>query len=206
MSSFRCLLTGDSPLVLTALGLLLQDELEVESVPSILQEFSESVDRFRPNIVVIDRDPDDDGMRLRACAGALRPAPEVLFLASRASGASGVECIDRSSSPEQFVAAVRIAAQKGQMSLARRLRNGLALVDAATGDTARLSIREQQVLRQLSLGKRMKEVAHDLGISPRTVAFHKYRAMQANGLRNNYELLRFCIRFGLLSAVGDFGE
>ena len=51
----------------------------------------------------------------------------------------------------------------------------------------------------------MKQVANDLGISPRTVAFHKYKAMQVNGLRNNYELLQFCIKLGLLRTMGDFG-
>jgi DNA-binding CsgD family transcriptional regulator len=45
----------------------------------------------------------------------------------------------------------------------------------------------------------MKQVAYQLGIAPRTVAFHKYKAMEANGLRNNVDLMAFALHHGLLA-------
>jgi len=52
------------------------------------------------------------------------------------------------------------------------------------------------VLALLVQGLTMKQVAHELGITPRTVAFHKYRAMEANGLRDNADLMAFALRHG----------
>jgi DNA-binding CsgD family transcriptional regulator len=44
----------------------------------------------------------------------------------------------------------------------------------------------------------MKEVAAVLGITPRTVAFHKYRMMESLGIRSSAELVRFAVRSGLV--------
>ena len=65
--------------------------------------------------------------------------------------------------------------------------------------TARVTHRERQVLTLLERGLSMKQAARLLGISPRTVAFHKYHAMASNGLHSNAELLDFVIREGILA-------
>jgi len=44
----------------------------------------------------------------------------------------------------------------------------------------------------------MKEVAAVLCITPRTVAFHKYRIMEALGIDNNAQLVQYAIKTGLL--------
>jgi DNA-binding CsgD family transcriptional regulator len=46
----------------------------------------------------------------------------------------------------------------------------------------------------------MKEVANILGVTPRTVAFHKYKIMQRLGLKNNSDLVRLAIRAHLIPA------
>jgi len=40
----------------------------------------------------------------------------------------------------------------------------------------------------------MREVAAALAITPRTVAFHKYRTMRKFGLKTNAEFIRFAIK------------
>jgi DNA-binding NarL/FixJ family response regulator len=57
-----------------------------------------------------------------------------------------------------------------------------------------LSPRGQEVLRLLAGGRTMKETAARLGITPRTVAFHKYRIMQQLSLRSSAELVQFAVR------------
>ena len=57
-----------------------------------------------------------------------------------------------------------------------------------------LTSREREILQLLAEGKSMKEVADILKVTPRTVAFHKYRIMRDFGLENNSELLRFAIK------------
>jgi DNA-binding CsgD family transcriptional regulator len=43
----------------------------------------------------------------------------------------------------------------------------------------------------------MPQAATLLGIRPRTVAFHKYRAMEALGARSSAELVSMAVRRGL---------
>lgn len=61
-----------------------------------------------------------------------------------------------------------------------------------------LSSREVEVLRLVVSGLPMKSVARRLGITARTVAFHKYRAMRLLGLRGNADLIDYAIQHGLL--------
>jgi DNA-binding NarL/FixJ family response regulator len=69
----------------------------------------------------------------------------------------------------------------------------------AENPVTRLSPREREVLKLLVTGMSMKAVARQLGIAPRTIAFHKYRAMETLGLHGNSDLVDFAIRHGLLA-------
>jgi DNA-binding CsgD family transcriptional regulator len=46
----------------------------------------------------------------------------------------------------------------------------------------------------LAEGKSMKEAASVLGVAYRTVAFHKYRAMQEVGCKTHADLIRFAVK------------
>jgi DNA-binding NarL/FixJ family response regulator len=61
-------------------------------------------------------------------------------------------------------------------------------------NSLRLTNRQREVLRLLVEGRSMKEVAFALRISPRTVAYHKYRMMDHFNLNSNASLLRFALR------------
>jgi DNA-binding NarL/FixJ family response regulator len=61
-----------------------------------------------------------------------------------------------------------------------------------------LSSREREVLQLLAEGRSMKEVAGVMGISPRTVEFHKYRIMGVLGVKTNAELVQYAVRLGLI--------
>ncbi len=57
-----------------------------------------------------------------------------------------------------------------------------------------LTERQQEVLALLVQGNTMREVATILKITPRTVAFHKYRIMSALKITSNAELIRYSIK------------
>jgi DNA-binding CsgD family transcriptional regulator len=57
-----------------------------------------------------------------------------------------------------------------------------------------LTTRQREVLRLLSEGRTMKEAAEALRITPRTVAYHKYRIMDEFGLKTNSDLVRFALK------------
>jgi DNA-binding NarL/FixJ family response regulator len=65
---------------------------------------------------------------------------------------------------------------------------------AATNQAARPTLRQRQVLRLITEGKRMKEIAAILRLSPRTVESHKYEMMQTLGVRSTAELIQYALR------------
>lgn len=58
----------------------------------------------------------------------------------------------------------------------------------------RITPRQREVLQLLAEGKQMKEVGCILNMTPRTVAFHKYRMMKQIGAKSDTELVRYAIR------------
>jgi DNA-binding NarL/FixJ family response regulator len=57
-----------------------------------------------------------------------------------------------------------------------------------------LTNRQREVLQLLAEGRSMKEAAYALKLTPRTVAFHKYKIMERLRLRTNAELVQYAIR------------
>ena len=60
-----------------------------------------------------------------------------------------------------------------------------------------LTLRQREVLQLLAEGHSMKDTGSVLGLTARTVAFHKYRIMGAFGLKTNSDLFQFAIRHTL---------
>ena len=64
-----------------------------------------------------------------------------------------------------------------------------------------LTLRQREVLQLLAEGRSMKEVAVTLGMTPRTVAFHKYRVMDQFQLKSTADLVQLAIRERLISTL-----
>jgi DNA-binding NarL/FixJ family response regulator len=56
-----------------------------------------------------------------------------------------------------------------------------------------LTPRQREVLQLLAEGHSMKQVAALLNVTPRTVAFHKYRMMEQLNIQSSAELIQFAI-------------
>ena len=63
----------------------------------------------------------------------------------------------------------------------------------------KLTPRQREVLQLLAEGHSMKSAANILNISPRTVAFHKYRIMDELNISSNAELVQFAIKKKLIA-------
>jgi len=61
-------------------------------------------------------------------------------------------------------------------------------------EAQKLSPREREVLQLVAAGQTMKEAAAALGITARTVAFHKYRIMRQLSMRSSAELVQFAVK------------
>jgi DNA-binding NarL/FixJ family response regulator len=60
-----------------------------------------------------------------------------------------------------------------------------------------LTSRQREVLQLLAEGYLMKQVATIMRITPRTVAFHKYRIMEQFQLKTNADVIQFAMKQGL---------
>jgi DNA-binding NarL/FixJ family response regulator len=115
------------------------------------------------------------------------------------AGASGF--VLKESAGEELVTAIH-RALAGHVHLTAAVTKAV-IAQIADGDqqpTSILTARQIEVLRLTVKGLRMKEIASNLNLSPRTVETHKYEMMQALGLHSTAELVTYAIKHHL---VGD---
>ena len=62
------------------------------------------------------------------------------------------------------------------------------------GASQELTPRQREVLQLLAEGRSMKEVAGVLNMTPRTVAFHKYRMMEQLKIKSTAELIQYAVK------------
>ena len=203
------MIAEDDTLLLECWTRLLSPRFEVVGTAANGDEAVTVSLRTRPDLVLLDaRMPRTSGFdaarRLRA---RLRSVPIVFLtgmedpkLAAEAFDAGATAYILKDSTPEAFEAALW-SALRGETTLSPRIAGGdperLPPPPRAEEPPERLSPRERDVLKRLAAGLSMKEVAADLGITARTVAYHKYRIMDALSLRSSAELVGFAVRNGL---------
>jgi DNA-binding NarL/FixJ family response regulator len=131
----------------------------------------------------------------------MNPDPEVAAEAFR-RGASGY--LLKTCAASEMVAAVRAVLQ-GRTYLSSTLsrddvtylrRQAKKLVE----EEDKLTERQREVLQLLAEGKVMKEIGAILNMTTRTVAFHKYRIMEALGVKSNADLVRYAVRKHMVTA------
>ena len=64
-----------------------------------------------------------------------------------------------------------------------------------------LTDRENEVLGLLAAGYPMKRIAHQLGITYRTVTFHKYRMMEKLGIGTNAGLVTYALERNIFENI-----
>lgn len=113
-------------------------------------------------------------------------------------GASGYLC--KSSITEELVVAIKKIACGGKYitpSLAE------SIIFSSPNDInklphEKLSEREFQVMCMLAKGRSVKEIAHELIISDKTVSTYRTRILEKTGMKNNAELTHYAIRSELI--------
>ena len=102
--------------------------------------------------------------------------------------AQAVDFIEKPFDDVQLMHAIRTA-----FALEERRIDKAQMRRADREKLERLTPRERDVLRCAVRGLHAKEIATELGISPRTVEVHKTRIMEKLDVRNIAELVRFAI-------------
>ena len=114
------------------------------------------------------------------------------------SGASGY--MTKESAPEELVGAINKVLAGGRYvsaSLAEKMAHYLA-VDTGKPPHERLSDREFQVMRLISSGKTVREIAEENSLSVKTVRTYRQRILEKMGLRRDAELTRYALKHQLV--------
>ncbi len=208
MTRPRILMADDHLMLLEAFKALLEPDFEVVGTVTdgraLLEEFS----RLHPDVVLLDvamplLNGLDAGRQLKAQRRSVKliyltmnPNPDLAGEALRL-GASGY--VLKSSAAQELKQAIQ-EALRGRSYITplitRDVVGSLIQQRAVRND---LTARQREVLQLLAEGKSMKEVGAILDLTPRTVAFHKYRMMEQLRLKTSAELVRFAVQQGVVA-------
>jgi len=202
----RLLIADDHTLLAEACKDLLQPEFNIVGIVNNGRELLRMAAELKPDVVIVDvAMPQLNGLDAGEQIKRLTPSVKVIFLTMNLDpevaaeafrrGASGY--VVKNSAAEELVSAIR-----------RVLKGDSYLSPFITKDTVRflmssrktyevekqITARQKEVLQLLAEGLSMKEIANVLNLKPGTVAFHKYRIMEALGTKTNAELIQYALK------------
>ena len=205
MEKPRLLLADDHGLVVEALRKVLEVEFEIAGTVADGLTLLSLAPKLKPDVVILDLGmPLLNGMDAGERLKAILPSTKIIVLtmsedfdlATHAlrNWASGY--LLKTSVASELALAIR-AVLDGRSYITSQVAQGTLDEFLHYSNPERietLTARQCEVLQLLAEGKTMKEAAAVLGLTARTIAFHKYRIMDANGLKTQSDLVRFAIR------------
>jgi DNA-binding NarL/FixJ family response regulator len=156
----------------------------------------------KPDIVIMNVNmPGINGIEAARRIRKATPDTEILIFTTESNedimreslqaGARGY--LLKSASDEQIIAAIEALAQhQGYYSgsVTEKLLRG--------GGRSPLTVREREILRMIAEGRRSREIAVMLGVSPRTVETHRAAGMRKLHLHSVADVVRYAIRERLI--------
>jgi two-component system response regulator FixJ len=191
-------IVDDDPAVRESLALLLSVRgFEICSYPDGAS-FLAACDGSSPGCVLLDlRMPKLSGAEVQA--EMMRRGIELPVIvitahgdvpATRAAFKAGAhDFVEKPIEPAELLASVEVALQ---VDAERRER--AARVDVASRQLESLTGREREVVDRAVAGLHNREIASELGISPRTVEVYKARAMEKLGVKRAPDLVRLVMQ------------
>lgn len=208
----RVILADDHTVLTEALRAFLQSSCEIVATASDGRELVRAALSLNPDLVVIDvAMPPLNGLDAARQLREKNPEIKIIFLTMNEDpdianeamhlGSSGF--LLKSSAGSELLHAIQ-QALKGKRYVSERIMRAME-ESFIRGNGPRAqgkapTPREREVIQLLAEGKPMKEVAHILNVSERTVAFHKYRAMERLRLKSTAELIQYAVKTGMVAA------
>ncbi len=202
----RVLLADDHTLLLGAFEKLLEHEYTVVGAVSDGRALLSAAAELMPDVIVLDiAMPLLNGLDAARQLKKTMPKVKLIFLtmnedpnvASEAfrAGASGY-LLKTSASSELSKAIKEALCGRSYVTpiITQGMVDSLIRRPADDGAAPQLTPRQREVLQLLAEGRSMKEAAKILSVTPRTVAFHKYRMMEQLNLKNNTDLIQYALR------------
>ena len=212
MKCSRIILADDHILLLDTLKSLLQPEFDVVGTFSDGRALLMAAPELYPEVVVLDIGmPTMNGLNAGERLKQMMPKVKLIYLTMNQDpdlateafrlGASGY--LLKNSAASELVYAIREAL------LGRSYVTPLMTKDMVESfiqnikhskASHKLTLRQKEVLQLLAEGRSMKEAAYILGVTPRTVAFHKYTMMEQLHVKTSAELIQFAMKSSMVSA------
>jgi len=204
----RVVLSDDLQLPLDLMSLCLEPEFTVVGTATDARKFMEAMEQLAPDIAVFGlRLPTQITMHLKQEIRVKHPNIRLIGLgveydqreaaAERAIGARGY--LVKSHAIDEFLLGMRTIASGGAYYATMPGSHPTPQKQPPGSNMLPPSKKAMDVLTLLMVGLTMKEVGRRFGISPSTVAFHKYNAMKRMNLRTNAALVAFAIEQGLFT-------
>jgi DNA-binding NarL/FixJ family response regulator len=206
----RVMLAEDHTILVEAFRKLLEPHFEIVGTVSDGLALLEAAPQVKPDVIVVDiAMPLLNGLDAAIRLKKQMPAVKMIFLTmnedpdvaveAMRSGASGY--LLKSSAASELIRAIHLSL-RGKTYVTPMIARGMQdafINDPRPKNRAKvLTPRQREVVQLLAEGKSMKEVASVLNVTPRTVAFHKYRVMQELHLGTTAELIQFAIKSRIL--------
>ena len=209
----RVIIADDHPLVAEGIARVISPFHDIVGIAPDGRVLLEEVARLKPDVVFLDISmPGINGIQAAVKLSSQYPRLKIIFVtqqldlsyvkAAYRAGARGYVC-KQSASNEILTAIQHVLA--GRVFTTPLLAKELSLSpeefarDAQKVFADPLTERQREVLQLISEGKTTREMSEALGISPKTVEFHKNSLMNELGLRTTAELTRYAIAHDLAS-------
>jgi DNA-binding NarL/FixJ family response regulator len=204
----RVLIVDDHPIVASGCRAVLSGEPEITLLEAADAEGGERVfTSERPDVCVIDINlPTVSGFELARRILARQPDARIIMFsmnddpvfAARAIEVGARGYVSKSGDPNDLVEAIRQVGH-GDTYLPAAIARSIAFAGpaAAQSPLAKLTSREMEILRLLSAGKSLSEIAWLVHASYKTVANTSSIIRQKLGVRTSGELVRLAIEHGV---------
>ena len=165
------------------------------------EDFLDQIDEGIRGCMLLDlRLPGMNGLELQAALATRKIALPILILtahgdiatARHALKAGAFDFIEKPIDPERLIPAIEAA-----FAADATVREDVARRVGFERKLERLTTRERQVLEFVVSGRHNREIAADLGISPRTVEVYKARMMQKLQVERLPDLIRIALDLDL---------
>ena len=187
---------------------ILSDRFDVVGTVMDGSSLLEAASRLRPDVIVADISmPTQSGLEGLRQLKAKHIESRVIFLTMHADARLAAEAfrlgargfVVKQSSGDELVKAIDEVLQ-GHKYLSAALTDEVLALMSSTERTPAvdLSPRQHEVLRLIVNGHRMKEIAANLQLSPRTVETIKYEMMRNLNVHSSTELVRYAIEHRLV--------
>lgn len=203
----RILLADDHALIVAGVRTLLEAHYDLVGQLGDGRSLVEAAVRLRPDLIILDVTmPLLNGIDAARQIKRAWPQAKLLFLSMHAStaylqeafNAGGSGYVLKSSAAEELRTAIQ-RVLSGQTYVAPSLEQGIPQgVLRQGGSSAQLTERQREVLQLIAEGRGNKEIATILGVSVKTVEFHRGRLMERLGVHGVAELVRWAVQAGLV--------